>query len=49
MTEFLHRLLCKLGMHSTYVQTDRWGQGVVCRYCLHDFSQDGKRGKGTGQ
>lgn len=29
----MRRLLCWLGLHSRFVQYDRWGKARVCRYC----------------
>lgn len=29
----LRRVLCALGLHSTFEQHDCWGTARVCRYC----------------
>jgi len=29
----VRKLLCKVGLHSKFIQYDKWGSAEVCRYC----------------
>lgn len=31
----VRKILCKLGIHSIFVQHDKWGSAKVCRYCAY--------------